>query len=80
MELAAAYAEDVADPRAILRLIVIGKLHEAAEVVDCLDTLVRDQIPIRLYDAIVLGARRSRPPPVRCLDVRLKHETARARS
>ena len=55
VELAAAYAEDVADLRAILRLIESGALHEAAEVVDCLDTLVRDQIPIRLYDAIVPG-------------------------
>ena len=48
VELAAAYAEDVAALRAILQLIVIGELHEAAEVVVCLDTLVRDQIPIRL--------------------------------
>ncbi len=55
MELAAGYAEDMADLRTILRLIEIGELHEAAEVVDCLDTVVRDQIPIRLYDAIVPG-------------------------
>ena len=56
MELAAAYAEDVADLRAILRLIETGALHEVPEAIDCLDTLVRDQIPIRLYDAIVLGS------------------------
>ena len=55
-ELAAGYAEDVADLRAILRLIETGPLHEAAEAIDCLDTLVRDQIPIRLYDAVVPGS------------------------
>ncbi len=55
MELAAGYAEDVADLRAILRLVETGALREAAETIDCLDTLVRDQIAIRLYDAIVLG-------------------------
>ncbi len=54
-ELAAAYAEDVAELRAILRLIGRGALHEAAEAIDCLDTLVRDQIPIHLYDAILPG-------------------------
>ena len=32
----------MADLRAILRLIESGALHEAAEVVDCLDTLVRE--------------------------------------
>ena len=55
-ELAAGYAEDVADLRAILRLIETGARHEAAEAIDCLDTLVRDQIPIRLYDAVVPGS------------------------
>ncbi len=55
VELAAGYAEDVADLRAILRLIETGALNEAAEAIDCLDTPVRDQIPIRLYDAVVLG-------------------------
>ena len=55
MELAAAYAEDVADLRAILRLIVTRELHEAADVVDCLDTLARDLIPTGLYGAIVPG-------------------------
>ncbi len=55
VELSAAYGEDAAELRAILRLIETGALHEAAEAIDCLDTLVRDQIPIRLYDAIVLG-------------------------
>ncbi len=55
VELAAAYAEDVADLRAILRLIETGAPYEATEAIDCLDTLVRDQIPIRLYDAIVPG-------------------------
>ncbi len=55
VELAAGYAEDVADLGAILQLIETGALHEATEAIDCLDTLVRDQIPIRLYDAIVLG-------------------------
>ena len=55
MELAVGYAEDVADLGAILQLIETEALHEAAEAIDCLDMLVRDQIPIRLYDAIVLG-------------------------
>ncbi len=54
-ELAAGYAEDVADLRAILRLIETGALHEVADANDCLDTLIRDQLPIRLYDAVVLG-------------------------
>ena len=54
-ELAAAYAEDVADLRAILRLIETGALHEAAEAIDCLDTLVRDQLPQPLYEAVVPG-------------------------
>ncbi len=44
LELAAGYAEDVADLRAILRLIETGALHEAAEAIDCLDTLIRDQL------------------------------------
>ncbi len=55
-ELAAAYAEDVADLRAILRLIEAGALHKAAEAIDRLDTLVRDQLPQRLYDAVVPGS------------------------
>ncbi len=54
-ELATGYAEDVAELRAILRLIETGPLHEAVEAIDCLDTLVRDKIPIHLYDAIVPG-------------------------
>ena len=55
MELAAGYAEDVADLRVILRLIETGAPHEAAEVVDCLDTFVRDLIPTGRYGAIVPG-------------------------
>ncbi len=54
-ELAAGYAEEVADLRAILGLIETGAHHEVTEAIDCLDTLIRDQIPIRLYDAIGLG-------------------------
>ena len=53
MELAAGYAEDVPDHRAILRLIEAGTLHEAAEAIDCLNTLIRDQIPQRLYEVVV---------------------------
>ena len=53
VELAAAYTEDAAELRSILRLIEAGALHEAAEAIDCLDTLVRDQLPQRLYDAVV---------------------------
>ncbi len=56
VELAAGYAEDVADLRAILRLIETDALHEAAEAIDCLDTLIRDHIPQRLYDAVVPGS------------------------
>ncbi len=56
VELAAEYAEDVADLRAILRLIETGALHEAAEAIDCLNTLVRDQLPQHLYDAVVPGS------------------------
>ena len=56
VELAAGYADDVADLRAILRLIESGALHEAAEAIDCLDTLVRDQLPQRLYDAVGAGS------------------------
>ena len=55
-ELAAGYAEDVAHLRAILRLIETGALHEAVEAIDCLDTLVRDQLPQRLYEAVVSGS------------------------
>ncbi len=55
VELTAVYAEDVADLCAILRFIESGALHEAAEAIGCLDALVRDQIPIRLYDAIEPG-------------------------
>ena len=55
VELTAVYAEDVADLCAILRLIESGALHEAAEAIGCLYTLVRDQIPIHLYDAVVPG-------------------------
>ena len=56
MELAAACGEDMADLRAILRFIETGALDEAAEAIDCLDTLVRDQIHTRLYDAVVPGS------------------------
>ncbi|MCH8315399.1 MAG: hypothetical protein IIA64_05450 [Planctomycetes bacterium] len=55
MELAAGYAEDMADLRAILRLIESGTLQEAAEAIDRLDTLVRNQIPTRLYESVVPG-------------------------
>ncbi len=53
VELAARYAGDAADLRAILRLIEAGALHEAGEAIDCLDTLVRDQIPQYLYEKVV---------------------------
>ena len=56
VELAAARAEDAAELRSILRLIDTGALHEAAEAIDCLDTLVRDQIPIHLYEAVAPGS------------------------
>ena len=44
-ELAAAYAEDVADLRAILRLIETGALHKAAEAIDRLDTFRPSRSP-----------------------------------
>ena len=56
VELAAGYADDVADLRAILRLIESGAPHEAVEAIDCLDTLIRDHIPQSLYDAVVPGS------------------------
>ena len=56
VELPAAYPDDVADLRAILRLLESGAPHVAAEVVDCLDTLVRDQLPQRLYELVVPGS------------------------
>ncbi len=46
----------MADLRAILLLIETGALHEAAEAIDCLDTLIQDQIPQRVYDAVVPGS------------------------
>ncbi len=55
MELAAADAEDVADLRASLRLIETGALREAAEAIDRLDMLVRDQLPQYLYEKVVQG-------------------------
>ena len=55
VELATAYAEDAADLRSILRLVEAGALDEAAEAIDCPDTLVRDQIPIHLYESVVPG-------------------------
>ncbi len=55
-ELAGGYAEDVADLRAILRLVETGAVHEAAEAIDHRDTWVRDQLPQRLYDAVVPGS------------------------
>ncbi len=55
VELAAGYAEDVADLRAILRLIETGALHDAAEAIDCLDTLIREQIPQYLDEKVVQG-------------------------
>ncbi len=55
VELAAAYPEDVADLRAILRLIETGALHESAEAIDRLDALVRDQTPQHRYEVVVPG-------------------------
>ena len=55
-ELAAAHTEDVADLRAILRLIEAGAVDKAADAIYCLDTLVRDQLPRRLYDVVVPGS------------------------
>ena len=45
----------MADLRAILRLVETGAPHKATEVIDLLDTLLRDQSPFRVYDAIVPG-------------------------
>ena len=56
VELAAGYAEDVADLHAILRLIESGALHEVTEAINGLDTLIRDQVPQRLYDPVVPGS------------------------
>ena len=73
VELAAGYAEDVAALGAILRLIESGALDEAAEAIDCLDTLVRDQFHLaftmRWYRAV--DAMNTLAQPTRLLRLRI---------
>jgi len=56
MDLARLYERDVADLRAVLALVRAGQWPQAARLCDRLDTLVRDQIPPRLYRAIYEAA------------------------
>ncbi|HOD84529.1 MAG: hypothetical protein BWX88_05057 [Planctomycetes bacterium ADurb.Bin126] len=48
-ELASTYAMDAADLKAIRDAYARGDLDSARSMIDSLDTLVRDQIPLQLY-------------------------------
>ncbi len=48
-ELAKTYATDVADLQAIREAYARGEIDSARSMIDSLDTLVRDQIPMQLY-------------------------------
>ena len=51
-EMAQAYRQDVRDLQAVYRAIRRGDYPKAAELAYQLDTIVRDQIPVRLYNEI----------------------------
>ena len=51
-EMAKAYKWDVRDLKAVYQAICRGDYAKAAELAYRLDTIVRDQIPVRLYNAI----------------------------
>ena len=51
-EMAQAYQRDIRDLQAVYRAIRQGDYPEAAELAYQLDTIVRDQIPVRLYNEI----------------------------
>mgnify|MGYP006311121313 CR=1 FL=1 len=44
------FEKDVKDLTAILKMVTLGKYDLAWDVVDWLDTAVRDEIPAGLYD------------------------------
>lgn len=44
------FEKDVKDLTAILKMITLGKYDLAWDVIDWLDTAVRDEIPVRLYN------------------------------
>ncbi len=51
-EMAESHKQDVRDLQAVYRAIRRGDYPEAAELAYQLDTIVRDQIPVRLYNEI----------------------------
>ena len=56
-DLAKTYRKDVEDLRSILAAVREGDLAHAARLSDLVDTLVRDQIPPRLFNAIYNAAK-----------------------
>ena len=46
------YEKDVKDLTAILKMVTLGKYNLAWDVIDWLDTAVREEIPTRLYNFI----------------------------
>ena len=48
-ELAKQYATDVADLQALRDAFAAGDFDEAGRLADAMDTIVRDQIPLRVY-------------------------------
>ena len=44
------FEKDVKDLTAILKMVALGKYDMAWDVIDWLDTAVRDEIPTRLYN------------------------------
>ena len=51
-EMAKVHQRDVRDLKAVYQAICRGDYAKAAELAYKLDTIVRDQIPVRLYNAI----------------------------
>ncbi len=51
-EMARVHAKDAADLRALAAAVKAGDYRRAAAIAYRLDTIVRDQIPCRLYNAI----------------------------
>ena len=51
-EMAQAHQRDIRDLQAVYRAIQCGDYPRAAELAYQLDTIVRDQIPVRLYNEI----------------------------
>jgi hypothetical protein len=51
-ELARQYAKDVEDLQAFRDAVAQGDFDAAGELADAMDTLLRDQIPVRLYHTV----------------------------